>query len=155
MKKSVKILMVVLTALFLSVAVEASTRVGESNTELGKYWLKKAVSPMAIEGAEVETWVIHYSNFEFPVYVGMLEKGNCRVYVVRTNGVEVVYTCKSGKFGVHNVPENWATMPVDDVAQQIDREDFLRQRVISNRLRSESAHLGLIASYFPELVIVG
>ena len=155
MKKQVKILMVLLTALFISVAVEASTRVGESNTELGKYWLKKAVTAIELDGIELDTWVIHYTNYEFPVYVGVIDRGACKAYIVRTNGVEVVYTCKDRQFGVHYMPESWATMPVEAVEQQIDREDFLRQRVISNRIRSESAHLGLIASYFPELVIVG
>lgn len=145
--------MILFAATLFSFSASAATMVGDSNTDLGKYWVKKSVTPVVVNGNELETYVIHYNNLEQPVYVGVLKEKKCVTYIVKSDGIELVYTCKNGKFGIDYMPKNLATLPSDNVKAKINRQKFLYQRVITQTPADKDTHLGLIASYFPEVVL--
>lgn len=145
--------LLVLTVTMFSFTANASTVVGESNTDMGKYWLKEASVAIEVNGEALPTYVIHYDNYANPVYVGVLKTKKCKTYIVRTEGIEVVYTCKNGTFGIGYTPKKLATLPASEVKEKLDRQSFLNQRVISSNNLSEKKHLGLIASYLPEVIL--
>lgn len=154
MKATGRILSVCLALVLLSsFTLSAATVIGNSQSDMGKYWLKKAANHMVVNGQEVDTYVIHYDNMEEPVYVGILKPDKeCTEFVVRTDGFEVLYTCRKGKFGIEYVPKKYATLPKDESRKAIDRKNFLYQRVITQTPQSEKKLLKLIACYLPEVM---
>lgn len=154
MKTSGKILSLIFALVLLSsFTLSATTVVGYSQSDMGKYWLKKAANHMVVDGQEVDTYVIHYDNLETPVYVGILKPHkDCTEFVVRSDGFEVLYTCRKGKFGIEYVPKKYATLSQDEARKAINRTNFLYQRVITQTPQSEKNLLKLIACYVPEVM---
>lgn len=155
MKTTKKILGSLLAiALLSSFTLSAATVVGDSNSELGKYWLKKAANHMVVNGQEVDTYVVHYDNLDSPVYVGVLKPNEkCTDFVVRGDGFEVLYTCEKGQFGIAYTPKKYATIPSSEAKKAIDRTQFLYQRVISQVPQTDKQLLALIACYLPDVMI--
>lgn len=144
--------LVLVAVTFFSFSAQAKTMVNETNTELGKYWLKKAVNPMVVNDKELPTYVVHYDNLPNPVYIGVYEKGNCKMFLVRTEGFEVAYAQRDGIFGINYMPEQLATLTQSVSKSSIDRVNFLRQCIITSKHYSEKKQLGLVASYLPEVM---
>lgn len=142
----------VLALIMLSFSVQAETIVKDSNSELGRYWLKKAVNPMVVEGKELPTYVVHYDNLSKPVYIGVLESKGCKTFMVKSDDFEVAYACRNGMFGINYMPEQLATLPVQESKAKVNRVNFLKQRIITRKKCNEKRHLGLIASYLPEVM---
>ncbi|MFB6317784.1 hypothetical protein [Saccharicrinis sp. FJH54] len=133
-------------------AIQAETIVKESNSELGKYYLKKAANPMVVKGEEVQTYVLHYDNLSKPVYIGVYNVPNCKIYLVRTDDFEVAYARRDGIFGINYMPESLATLPEKEVRANVNRVNYLKQRIITHKRCTEKTQLNLIAQYLPEVM---
>ncbi|MFB6340283.1 hypothetical protein ACE01N_04120 [Saccharicrinis sp. FJH2] len=142
----------VLAISMFSFTASASALVGETNSDLGKYWLKEAVNVIEVSGEALETYVIHYDHLAYPVYVGVLESKKGNTYIVRTDGFEIAYVNKKGKFGVEYMPKKLATLDEEVVMSKIDREHFLNQRVITPNNPNDDKALKLIAAYLPQVM---
>ena len=142
----------VLAISMFSLNASASALVGDTNSELGKYWLKEAVNTIEVSGETLETYVIHYDHLSYPVYVGVLEGKKGNTYIVRTDGFEIAYVNKNGKFGVEYMPKKLATLDSEEVHLKIDRENFLNQRVITPNNPNDDKALKLIAAYLPQVM---
>lgn len=139
---------------FTSVIVSAQTE--NDATKLGNFKVEKATEKLTINNEAVETYVIQYAALDQPVYVAVVTEKNCENYIVRTNGFEIQYTCKKDKFGISYVETRFATLEKSDVMKKINRPNFLNQRVLSSSgPKPVDYQLSLIASYLPDVMIVG
>ena len=143
---------VVLAVSMFSFTASASALIGETHSDLGKYWLKEAVNHLEVDGENLETYVIHYDHLSSPVYVGVMETKKGKTYVVKTDGFEIAYTNKKGVFGVSYMPKKLATLPADEMQAKIDRQNFLNQRIITQKNPSDDTALKLIAAYLPQVM---
>ncbi len=154
MKTTVRVLSLVMVMVLGSAfTMQASTVVGDTYTEAGKYWLKRASNHMVVNNRELKTFVIHFDNVPNPVYIGVLENNEAYTqFLVRTDNFEVMYTAAGGQLGIQYVPETVAALSREKAMETINRENFLRQRIISTNVRSEEEMLSLIACYLPEVM---
>ncbi|MFC0875751.1 hypothetical protein ACE01N_04110 [Saccharicrinis sp. FJH2] len=144
--------LLVLVFTMFAFTTNAETIVNDSNSELGKYYLKKAAHAMEVNDQEVPTYVIHYDNLSKPVYIGVYSVPNCKIFLVRTDDFEVAYACRDGIFGINYMPESLATLPAEKSKASIDRVNYLRQRVITQKKCTEKTQLNLIAQYLPDIM---
>lgn len=154
MKATVKVLSLVMVMVLGSAfTMQAATVVGDTNTDAGKYWLKRANTHMVVNNKELKTYVIHFDNVPNPVYIGVLESNHdYSQFLVRTEGFEVMYTAAGGQLGIQYVPESVAQMPREQSNKMIDRVNFLHQRIISTDVYTQEKMLSLIACYLPDVM---
>ncbi|MFB6340280.1 hypothetical protein ACE1ET_01085 [Saccharicrinis sp. FJH62] len=153
MKTKVKLLgLMVISITLFSFSTKFPTIVKDSHTDLGRYWLKRAVNLIEVEGESLPTYVVHYDNLDKPVYIGVLEEKRCKTYIVRTDGFEVAYTCKNGVLGIKYLPKRLATYTQQYSIEHVNRENYLKQKVITSKPCSEKEQLCLIATFLPEVM---
>ncbi|MFB6317785.1 hypothetical protein [Saccharicrinis sp. FJH54] len=145
------VLMVISVTLF-SFTTKFPTIVKDTNSELGRFWLKRAVNLIEVEGETLPTYVVHYDNLNKPVYIGVLKEKKCKTYIVRTDEFEVAYTCKKGVFGISYVPRKMAAFPQDYSKDHLNKSNYQKQRIITTKPCSEKEQLCLIAAYLPEIM---
>lgn len=146
--------LVMAMVLLVSFTSKAATVVGDTHTDAGQYWLKRASNHMIAANKELKTYVIHFDNVSAPVYIGVLESNDAYTqFLVRSEGFEVMYTVSGGQLGIQYVPESLATMSQQLAMESIDRKQFLHQRIISQNITSQEKMLALIACYLPEVMI--
>lgn len=138
---------------FALVSSNAKTK-NEMNsvTEFGSYHVAKVEASQAVVSGSKGEYIIHYTQFDNPVKVSVVQKDNCKVFLVRTNGYEVQYTCNGNSFGASYMDAEYATYPMKDMAKKINRVEYLHQRVITKKQRSEKEMVRLIACFLPELL---
>lgn len=144
--------LVILAVSMFSFNASAAAEIGETHSDLGKYWLKEASHAIEVEGETLPTFVIHYDELSAPVYVAVKEDKKVKTFIVRSEGFEVAYQAKKGKFGITYMPKEFATLPSNEAKAKINRENFVKQRVISSNELSEQTQLGLIAAYLPQVM---
>lgn len=154
MKKATRIFsLLIVTILCSSLTLSAKTVKGESHSQLGTYWLKKAANHMVVNGKELDTYSVHYENFNTSIHIGIIGKEkNCTEFVVRTDDFEILYTCKNGQFGIKYMPNRYSTMPKAHMKQTIDKSQFAYQQMISASAQSQNDLLQMIAVYLPDVM---
>lgn len=148
-----------LMVLFLAVGINVSARVkdgqvlsGNSLTELGTYSIIKAEVPMVVDDQVLETYELVYENASNPVRIGIINEKKCTTFLVRSDEVEVQYVCQKGVFGVRKMDKKYRELEEKSSDSKMDRINYLSQRIITQKQKSDKELLGLIACYFPVLV---
>ena len=85
-----------------------------ARTVFGTYHVSQAENSQAVVDGSKGVYTIYYSEFDNPVNVTVIQQENCKVFLVRTNGFEVQYTCSGKYFGVQYMSEANATYPVEE-----------------------------------------
>lgn len=143
----------IITAAFLVFAIVCSNaKTKNSETEFGTYSVQQSENGNAVIKKSDSEYTIHYAQFDAPVTVKVIKKGNCKVYLVTTNGYEVQYVCTRNKFGVQYMSQEFATAPTHEMKKKINRAAYLHQRVLTQEIKSEKEYVRLIACYLPELM---
>lgn len=150
--KTLKLLSVSFLFLFiLSVYTEAKNDVN-SETTFGTYKVSATELTHSVTKNKGNTYTIYYEEYEQPVTVSVFEGKNCKNYVVRAENFEVQYTCNGRYFGIKYVDDAYAEIPRKVMVDKIDRKDFLYQRVITQKNKSEKEFVRLIACFLPEIM---
>lgn len=154
MKASVKNLSVLFVMILLSsLSLSAATVVGETHSDLGRYWLKKAANHMTVDGTEIDTYSVHYDNLNTSVYIGIINKTqDCTEFIVKTDDFEVLYTCKNGKFGIKHLPSKYASRSIEENKNGLNMANFSSQKRISNTPQTKQEMLSLIAAMLPNVM---
>lgn len=140
-----------LLALCMTLAT-AAPQMKESNTEFGKYNIEASSNCLHVDGQDLETFQLNYSNFEQPIQIGILKTKKCKNFVVRTkDGLEVLYVCKKQCFGVNKMDKDYSTGKKSST-YKIDRTAYLHQRVITTQEKTDKQLMELIACYLPLLI---
>ena len=156
--KKLSIFIFVLIAVFGAVKVNASDLAvnsinlkGNSNTNLGNFEIKEL--PLAIvNGESMRTFELTYEKAQKTVLIYLNERANCKDYLVRSKNLEVAYRCKKEAFGVQLIPLKHAKYKPEINALFLSQNEFEKQRLISEGGQSIEVSLGIIASYYPNLL---
>jgi hypothetical protein len=149
-----KTLSIILSVAFLTIAhlnVNATDLSGDSNTGMGKFQITEQ-SSVTENGEVLRAFQVKYENSEQPVIILLDEKKNCRDYIVRSKNLEIRYTCKKNSFGAKYVTAKFAQFDPTINDYFLDKEEFENQEIISAKELGEKEALGIIASYFPQLI---
>jgi len=105
-----------------------------------------------VNGELLRTFELTYEKAQKTVLINLDERANCRDYVVRSKNLEVRYVCKKTSFGVQLVTgKNMKYDPALN-ALFLAEDEFAKQKSISEGSLPIAEALGLIASYYPNLL---
>ncbi len=130
----------------------ASTITGKSLSDFGDYKVAKCNNPLVLDGVELKTYQLEYSNSEQDIRIGVIPEKKCTSFILKAKTFEVEYVCKNGVFGVKKIRKAYQEIPKDMNEAVLDKEGYFTQRVISQKPKTEGELLGLIACYFPNLI---
>ena len=124
---------------------------GNSNTSLGNYKIKE-LPPVNVNGEMIRSFELTYENAQKTVLIYLEERAKCRDYVVRSKNLEVRYECRKASFGVQILTDK--QMKYNPALNNlfINQEEFEKQKRISEGSLPIDSALGLIASYYPNLL---
>ncbi len=124
---------------------------GNSNTRFGNYEIKE-LPPVSVNGELMRTFELTYEKAQKTVLINLDERANCRDYIVRSKNLEVRYVCKKTSFGAQLLTGR--NMKYDPTlnALFLAQDEFEKQKSISEGGLPIAEALGLIASYYPNLL---
>lgn len=152
-------LLITLLALIFSVTSARATDLagnsinfkGNSNTSLGNFEIKE-LTPVTIKGEIMRTFELTYEKAQKPVLIYLDEKAKCRDYIVRCKNLEIGYSCKKTSFGAELLSGKHMKYKPELNAMFLAQDEFEKQVKISEGGLSVDSALGMIASYFPNLL---
>lgn len=113
------------------------------------------ISPLeevsSIDAEAAKAWVLSYVE-DSPIVITMHENKRCKTYIVRADHFEVAYECNKKGFGARHVNSSKSTVPYALTNTVINRDELVKQRIISPNQMDDNAALGLIATYLPDLI---
>lgn len=124
---------------------------GKSYTSLGDYQIKE-LSPVNVNGELMRAFELTYEKAQNPVLIYLDERTNCRNYVVRSKNLEVRYACTKTSFGAQLLSAKQMKYKPELNALFLSQEDLEKQKKISEGDIPVGSALGLIASYYPNLL---
>lgn len=142
----------VLLIFALTSAMAKTENVANAETNLGSYKVSASSKSNVVENKSEGKYTINYSKLNSDVSIDVVEKKNCKVFLVRTDGYEVQYSCNGKYFGVQYMSNEYATYPKAEMTRKINRKAFLNQRIITRQIPSEQEMVRLIACFLPELM---
>jgi len=124
---------------------------GNSNTSLGDYAIKE-LPPVNINGEMMRTFELTYEKAQKTVLIYLDERSSCRDYIVRSKNLEVRYACKKTSFGAQLLSGKQMKYKPELNALFLAQDEFEKQQKISEGGITVATALGLIASYYPNLL---
>ncbi|HUS87156.1 MAG TPA: hypothetical protein VMW76_07950 [Bacteroidales bacterium] len=126
---------------------------GNSNSELGMFVLERSEAPIIVGWKILDTYDLIYENSGVTVRIVIDDSDKkCRKYIVFSDDICIQYTCNGRMFG-SSMPDQKYVLKGDTTSlEHLDKEEYFRQKVISQTTNSELEQLKLIAVYFPRLV---
>ena len=125
---------------------------GKTYSPLGDYRIEVADEPVMINGKEVTAFVISYQNTPLEVRVAVRHERNSRKYIVLSDKLSVQYVCNQDYFGVERLGAEFAKDGFSTSDENLDRNEYFHQKVITSGQGCELDNTRLIASYFPMLL---
>jgi hypothetical protein len=124
---------------------------GNSNTGLGNYEIKE-LPPANLYGELMRTFELTYENAQKSVLIYLNERSNCRDYIVRSKNLEIGYRCKKTSFGAELLTGKYMKYKPELNALFLAQDEFEKQQKISEGGLAVETALGMIASYYPNLL---
>lgn len=124
---------------------------GNSQTILGEYTIVE-LAPETIANTQVRVFQLTYQNGTEPIKIYLDERAKCREYIVRSNVMEVQYTCNKQGFGAKLVNSKYSLIPEQVNNMFLSTENLKYQSRISDGNIPVEKALGLIACYYPSLL---
>lgn len=150
MKTLVKSVSILVVAILVSASVKAEI-VNEHNN-FGEFNVEEVEDVLTNSKEVSKIYTITYKELNSPVTVEVFKNGKQKDFVVRSKGFEAQYTKGKDGFGVKKLDAKYAKVDKEAYTFEIDRRNYLYQRVITQTYNSESDYVELIACYLPELV---
>lgn len=124
---------------------------GNSNTLLGNYEIRE-LPQVNMNGEEMRAFELTYEKAQKSVLIYLDQRAKCRDYIVRSKNLEICYSCNKTAFGAQLLGGKHMKYKPELNALFLAQDEFEKQRKISEGgLPIESA-LGIIASYYPNLL---
>ena len=143
------------TALILTVCIASmGNRIvskGQSNTAFGDYKIEQLDQHLMFNNKELDEYMITYEKMGMKVLVAIDKQKKCKSYYVLSDKLPVQYECNGKYFGIKKLNKDLAAQGYKTALENVDREEFYHQRVLTSELMSTVDHLNLIASYYPGL----
>lgn len=126
---------------------------GNTNSELGIYTIEKAAQFEMIKGEPLRAYWIWYENSPDSLIVAVdnSRKGITRFLVI-SDDLVIEYICNNNFFGARLIDERFAEEGFSTSVQNLDRQQYYHQKVITQKPTTETEYLSLISVYFPKLI---
>ncbi|MFO7573592.1 MAG: hypothetical protein R6W67_00355 [Bacteroidales bacterium] len=149
-----RILLSVMVAILISAGAIARTTVAKGKTfsQVGDYKIEVAETPFILDGRELKTYVISYSNSPLKVTVAVDKDKKGSNYLVISDKLSVQYVCNSSYFGVEKLSRKYSKVGLSTSDNELNRSEYFHQKVLTAGDNSVLENTKLIASYFPVLV---
>ncbi len=148
-----KILLASALLLIACITTMGSTIVaqGQTNTKFGDYSIVALDDHLVVDGKELDKYLISYERPDLKVIVAVDKQANCKKYYVLGSEFAVQYECNGTYFGIKKLDNKSLAKSFATSLENLDREEFYHQRILTTETRKTMDHLNLIAAYFPEL----
>jgi uncharacterized CHY-type Zn-finger protein len=150
MKRITLIAMLLLTVSMVSMGNNIVAK-GQSNTAFGDYKIEKLDDHMVLKGKELDQYMITYEKTNIKVMVVIDKQKKCKKYYVLSDQLPVQYECNGTYFGIKKLDKELATKGFATSLDEMNREEFYHQKVLTSETTATLDHLHLIASYYPGL----
>ena len=124
---------------------------GQSNTAFGDYKIEKLDDHMVLNGKELDQYMITYEKTNIKVMVVIDKQKKCKKYYVLTDKLPVQYECNGTYFGIKKLDKDLSAKGFTTSLDNLNREEFYHQKVLTKETTATLDHLHLIASYYPGL----
>ena len=155
MKRILSLALSAFTIISLTFAgeVKAPVAQGNTNSELGIYTIDKAAQFEMIKGEPLRAYHIWYENSpdSLTVAVEDCKDGKTRFLVISEDLV-IEYICNNNIFGARLIDKRFEAEGYSTSAQNLDRQEYYHQKVITQKPLTETEYLSLISVYFPKLI---
>jgi len=151
MKRAVLSAMLIIAVSVASFATKV-VATGKTWSVIGDYRIEVAETPVVLNGEELKTFVITYENSDQKITVAVDKQKKCSKFIVISDKLCVQYVCNDSYFGVERLGKEYSKLGYTTLDENLNRSEFLNQRVISREPASALENSKLIAAYFPVLV---
>jgi len=124
---------------------------GQSNTTFGDYKIEQLDDHMVLNGKELDQYLISYEKSNIKVMVVIDKQKKCKKYYVLSDKLPVQYECNGTYFGIKKLDKELSVKGFATSLEELNREEFYHQRVLTSETTATLDHLHLIASYYPGL----
>ena len=108
---------------------------------------------MLFNDKELDKYLITYDQSDMKVMVVVDKQKKCKKYYVLSDKLPVQYECKGNYFGVKKLDKALLSEGYNTSLDNLNREEFYHQKVLTKETNKTIDHLVLIASYYPGLFI--
>lgn len=150
MKRIVLTAVMILTVCLASFATRIVAQ-GQSNSTFGAYKIEALDDHLMFANKELDQYQITYEKSDIKVIVVLDKQKKCKKYYVLTNSLPVQYECNGTYFGIKKLDKELWSKGYKTSLDNINREEFYHQRVLTSETTATVDHLNLIASYYPGL----
>ena len=104
-------------------------------------------------GKSIEkVWTINYSDLVKPVTITMHTVASGKVFIVRSNFLEVIYAIDKDGFGVRKMDPSMKEVPDRYTSSILNKKQLRAQRILTTDLITDATALELIAGHLPDLI---
>jgi hypothetical protein len=152
MKKILLTTVLILTAVIASVG-NPIIAVGQTNTSFGDYKIIALDDHVTINGREMEKYLISYERTDMKVIVAVDKLKKCKKYYVLSGQLPIQYECNGTSFGIKKLDKELVEKGFTTSLDQLNKNEFYNQRVLTTGHTGTLEHLNLIASDYQGLII--
>jgi len=152
-----KLLFVALISVISGFAMKAEKLVlkGDTHNALGKYVIEKTDDFVELNGKALPTYIIRFENSDqtLKVAVDKDKKSKTKNFIVLGDNLNMQYTCEEAYFGVTKLDKKYTKAGIKSNSDKLNRTEYFHQKVITKTNPVDRDCLGLIACYYPMLVV--
>jgi hypothetical protein len=126
---------------------------GESNSVFGNYKIVLQEDHMLLNNKELDKYLITYDKSDLKVMVVVDKQKKCKKYYVLSEKIPVQYECNGTYFGIKKLDKALLSEGYNTSMNNLNKEEFYHQKVLTSETTKTIDHLVLIASYYPGLFI--
>ena len=127
--------------------------IGESNSAFGNFKIVLQEDHMLFNNKELDKYLITYDQSDMKVMVVVDKQKKCKKYYVLSDKLPVQYECNGTYFGIKKLDKALLSEGYNTSLDNLNREEFYHQKVLTSETNKTIDHLVLIASYYPGLFI--
>lgn len=125
---------------------------GKTWSALGDYRIEALEQPVAINGKQLEGFVLSYQNTGMKVTIAVDKTEKCRKYYVLSDNLSVQYVCNKTYFGVELLDKELENEGFSTSRESLNNEQYFHQRLITCDKYGDQENAKLIAAYYPFLL---
>ena len=125
---------------------------GQSNSASGDYQITKITDHLVLNGRELDQYLISYKKPEMKLIIGVDKQKKCGKYYVLSGLFPVEYDCSDSLFGIKKLEQELVDKGFVTDLNSLDKQEFYRQRILTEEHLGTVDQLNLIASYYPGLL---
>jgi hypothetical protein len=125
---------------------------GQSNSAFGDYQITALTDQPVLNGRELDKYLISYEKPEMKLIVAVDRQKKCRKYYVLSGLLPVEDNCNGSLFGIKKLGQELVDKGFDTDLTNLNKQEYYRQRILTDEHLGTVDQLNLIASYYPGLL---